>query len=86
MNNILNITYTLALAFLLAVGVAVLIGGPVWLLWNWIIPSIFGLPNITFLQAVGLHLLTSILFKNNMMNTVKKESREVKDVSDEIQV
>jgi len=31
-------------------------------LWNWLIPSIFGLPAITFWQAVGLLGLSWILF------------------------
>ena len=30
---------------------------PFWLLWNWLIPPIFGLPTITILQAFGLWLL-----------------------------
>jgi NADH:ubiquinone oxidoreductase subunit 5 (subunit L)/multisubunit Na+/H+ antiporter MnhA subunit len=33
------------------------------LLWNWLMPAIFGLPNITFWQGWGLVLLTHILFK-----------------------
>ena len=31
-------------------------------LWNWLVPSIFGLRAITFWQAVGLVLLGKILF------------------------
>lgn len=31
-------------------------------LWNWLIPSIFGLPEITYWQAVGLMGLSWILF------------------------
>jgi hypothetical protein len=31
-------------------------------LWNWLMPSIFGLRAITFLQALGLVLLSKILF------------------------
>mgnify|MGYP000627966675 CR=1 FL=1 len=27
---------------------------PFWLFWNWLIPPIFGLPEITWLQAFGL--------------------------------
>ena len=27
---------------------------PFWLLWNWLMPDIFGLPNITLLQSFGL--------------------------------
>ena len=30
-------------------------------LWNWLMPAIFGLRTITFLQAVGLLLLSKIL-------------------------
>jgi hypothetical protein len=32
------------------------------LLWNWLMPVIFGLSEISFWQAVGLNLLASILF------------------------
>ncbi len=32
------------------------------LLWNWLMPVIFGLPRITYPQAVGLLLLTRLLF------------------------
>lgn len=31
-------------------------------LWNWLMPLIFGLPIITFWQALGLCLLSKILF------------------------
>lgn len=31
-------------------------------LWNWLMPAIFGLKTITFLQALGLFLLSKILF------------------------
>ena len=32
------------------------------MLWNWLMPSIFGLREITYLQAVGLLLLSRLLF------------------------
>ena len=41
----------------------VLLGYPVMLLWNWLIPQIFGLPEITFWQAIGLNILCTILFR-----------------------
>jgi hypothetical protein len=66
MDTIMNVLSAISLAFLIAVGLALLIGGPLWLLWNWLIPTIFGLPHITFWQAVGLNLLSSILFKNSI--------------------
>jgi len=44
--------------------VIVLLGYPLMLLWNWLIPNIFGLPEITFWQAIGLNFLSTILFKS----------------------
>lgn len=35
---------------------------PTWLLWNWLMPEIFGLPEIGLAQAFGLLLLSSCLF------------------------
>ena len=43
--------------------IALLIGFPIMWLWNSLMPSIFGLVEITFWQSVGLFLLSSILFK-----------------------
>jgi len=37
---------------------------PVWLLWNGVMPDIFGLPVITLWQALGLSVLSSLLFKS----------------------
>ena len=36
---------------------------PVKLLWNWLMPTIFSLPAISFWQSAGLMLLVSILFR-----------------------
>ena len=38
------------------------VGGIVMLLWNWLLPSLFGWPEITLLQGFGLVALTRILF------------------------
>jgi len=35
-------------------------------LWNWLMPAIFGLKAITYLQAVGITWLAQILFKANL--------------------
>ena len=32
------------------------------LLWNWLIPAIFNLPEINYLQALGILILSKILF------------------------
>ena len=41
----------------------ILLGGPVMILWNWLMPTIFGLPDITFWQACGLNIMSALLFK-----------------------
>jgi hypothetical protein len=59
-NNILEYILTIIGLLVLAV---ILFGYPTLLLWNWLMPTIFNLPYITFWQACGLNLLASILFK-----------------------
>ena len=60
---------------LLIVGLAmlamILFGGPLMVLWNWLMPTIFGLTEITFWQACGLQLLATILFKSTSLKTKK---------------
>ena len=45
-------------------GLAFVLGLVVMALWNWLMPEIFGLKRVTYWQAWGLFLLSSILFKN----------------------
>lgn len=47
------------------IGFSVLLSIPVWLLWNWLMPVIFGLPEITLLQAIGLNVLSAFLLKSS---------------------
>jgi hypothetical protein len=61
---------TILIAILLVVITAILLGFPLMWLWNWLMPSIFGLPFITFWQALGLNALATILFKSTI-NTKK---------------
>lgn len=43
----------LLLALVLIFGLALLFAIPVWLLWNALMPDIFGLPSISFWQALA---------------------------------
>ena len=45
-----------------AAGFAILFGYFVMLLWNWLMPEIFGLITITFWQAVGITILARLIF------------------------
>lgn len=49
---------------LIAAALGLLLGFVVMWLWNWLMPTIFGLPVISFWQAWGLVVLTHIFFKS----------------------
>lgn len=49
---------------LLGVLIAFLFGWAVMLLWNWLMPPLFGLPTIGFWKAWGIVILSHILFKS----------------------
>ena len=51
--------------------IVVLLGYPVMLLWNWLMPELFGLSEVTFWQAIGLNILCTILFRPSI--SIKKQ-------------
>ena len=65
-----QITHDVLLVVGLLMLAMILFGGPLMVLWNWLMPTIFGLTEITFWQACGLQLLATILFKS-VINTKK---------------
>jgi len=44
---------------------AALFSLPVMLLWDWLMPSIFGLREISWVEAWGLSFLSALLFKSH---------------------
>jgi hypothetical protein len=62
-------------AILLVVGLlllyALILAFPTMILWNWLMPRIFGLTQIDIFQALGLNFLSGILLKSNV--NVKKD-------------
>jgi hypothetical protein len=50
---------------------AILLAIPTMVLWNYVMPSVFGLTQISLLQAMALNILSGILFKSSV--TVKKD-------------
>ena len=53
----------MSIAALIAITIFIFLGGKVvQLLWNWLMPMLFGLRELTFWQAIGLLALTRILF------------------------
>ncbi|MEM3374254.1 MAG: hypothetical protein QW757_06020 [Candidatus Woesearchaeota archaeon] len=49
-------------AFFILLG-ALLYALPVWLIWNYLMPRLFGLPRLTIIDAFLLNLLAGILFR-----------------------
>jgi len=49
------------LAIIGITGLAILFGFIIMWLWNWLMPEIFGLPSLTYWQAIGLFILSKIL-------------------------
>jgi hypothetical protein len=62
-------------ALLIVVGLlilsAILLAIPTMLLWNWLLPHLFNVPSISLYEAVGINILSGILFKSNV--TIKKD-------------
>jgi hypothetical protein len=50
---------------------AILLAIPTMVLWNYVMPYVFGLTQITLFQAMALNILSGILFKSSV--TVKKD-------------
>lgn len=81
------------LGFLMGIGFIGLIfifGWVVMLLWNWLMPEIFGLKQVTYWQAWGLLVLSSILFKgfpsggsDSGKRGDKRRRKELKKLMDE---
>lgn len=61
----------MALFIWIVILISVILGLPLMLLWNWLMPVIFGLGKIGFWQAVGLNFLSSILFKSTSNSSSK---------------
>jgi hypothetical protein len=73
------------------IGIGLALSIPLWLLWNWLMPHIFGLPTINILEAFGLSALVTLLSprsftlenKHNIPkdNTAKKLEEVFQDIT-----
>ena len=84
-NTIIKISaYMIAFGFIFGFifGMILISSVPFYLLWNWLIPPIFGLQKITLIQSFGLWLMMMLVrntkfdFKETMENL---KSQQVKD-------
>jgi hypothetical protein len=65
--------FALAVAIVVVVlgAFAIIYGLIVMSLWNWLMPVLFQLPEIDFLQALGLSVLMSMIFGTGAARAVK---------------
>ncbi len=61
-KKIVKVIFMVLFGAVAIVALAFLFGYVVMLLWNWLLPAIFGLGTITFWQAVGIVILAKLLF------------------------
>lgn len=54
-----------ALKLVLNILILFIVGYIVMLLWNWLMPVIFGLVKVNFWQSTGLLMLSNLLFKSH---------------------
>lgn len=59
-ESVLSFTSVSVVAILMMTLWSLVLAWPVKLLWNWLVPGIFGLGRITFLQAFGLKVLLGL--------------------------
>lgn len=55
--------------FLATIGVSLLMALPTMWLWNWLMPDLFSLTEINFWQALGINVLSGILFRDYSLKT-----------------
>lgn len=59
----MHIVIAIGLAVGLDIGLGALLALPVMWLWNWLMPELFGVKDVTWIQAWGLLVLCGVLFK-----------------------
>lgn len=62
MNKLISKVLIIISALAMYTFVSVVLSIPVLLLWNWLMPTIFGITKITLGQAWGISLLCGLLF------------------------
>lgn len=62
MEIFIKFLITLFTTFIMICCSALFFSWVVMLLWNWLMPDIFGLKEITWIQALGLNFLAGLMF------------------------
>lgn len=69
----MEITTIVLGAILILLIASTILALPVYWLWNWLVPSIFGLRSISLLEALGLLMLSGLLFRPSYNSDTNKK-------------
>ena len=85
--DIISPTFGLMLtALVVFFGVGLFLSIPLCLLWNWLMPIIFGLPTLNLLEAFGLSMLITLLSpKSFNLHEKKPELDNISDVNKKLE-
>lgn len=72
MNELTKTLAQVAGIVVMAILISALCALPTMWLWNWLMPEIFGLKTINFLQSWGLMILSNILFNHGYSRKSKE--------------
>lgn len=71
-------------------GLILVLSTLLWILWDKTVGVVFGLPHITWFEAVGLFIVARIIFRNNLISEhscnheeVEEEEAPVEEKSDD---
>lgn len=72
-KNAIALIMSIIVTMMIAIVISLIAAIPVYFLWNWLIPDIFGLTTINFIQTVGLCFLVKLLLPSS--STVEKNKK-----------
>lgn len=73
MTVLLQLLVTWGAALCAWLVISALVSIPTALLWNWLMPNLFGLPEIGIVQAFGLLVLSALLFGSRKVDVQTDE-------------
>ncbi|MBT4376740.1 hypothetical protein HOD29_05175 [archaeon] len=65
MNKFLIVLGAIFLGVIIVFVASLILAWPVMLLWNWLMPVIFGLIKLTFWQSWGIMMLSGLIIKSS---------------------
>lgn len=69
MDDFIEVVGSILLIIIMILGLALLAGLPTMLLWNALMPMLFGLSKLTFWQSVGVVLLAHCIFPSSSVKS-----------------